>query len=173
MKARRITQIVGILLAATALVAGSNGVAVASSTRGQSSVATARAATAVYHDLAAVPSRYQEFLSCMQSDAGGMGQHFVDFSAVNDPAEDAANPEALVYAVTSDGYRLVAVEYIVPASLVDPDNPPSLFGEAFHEEFVPGAGDLYVLHAWIWDHNPAGMFKDWNPSLDACAAPRG
>jgi hypothetical protein len=23
----------------------------------------------------------------------------------------------------------------------------------------------YILHAWIWQHNPAGMFEDWNPTV--------
>lgn len=27
-----------------------------------------------------------------------------------------------------------------------------------------GAG-VYVLHAWIFEHNPAGMFEDWNPRV--------
>jgi hypothetical protein len=24
---------------------------------------------------------------------------------------------------------------------------------------------VYVLHAWIFEHNPAGMFEDWNPRV--------
>ena len=24
---------------------------------------------------------------------------------------------------------------------------------------------LYVLHAWIWQNNPTGMFMDWNPTV--------
>ena len=29
--------------------------------------------------------------------------------------------------------------------------------------------DFYELHAWIWKHNPSGMFEDWNPTV-SCAA---
>jgi hypothetical protein len=24
---------------------------------------------------------------------------------------------------------------------------------------------LYELHAWVWHHNPGGMFLDWNPTV--------
>jgi hypothetical protein len=23
----------------------------------------------------------------------------------------------------------------------------------------------YILHAWVWKNNPAGMFEDWNPTV--------
>jgi hypothetical protein len=26
-------------------------------------------------------------------------------------------------------------------------------------------GVHYVVHAWIWRHNPSGMFADWNPNV--------
>ena len=165
----RITRALGTTIAAAVLAVASPGVANASNAGGQGSLGAARAGTAAYHDLSAVPSSYEPFLPCLTSTAGGMGKHWVDFGRVVDPAEDAAHPEALVYAETSKGYRLVAVEYIVPAGLVDPNNPPSLFNQTFNAEYVPGAGDLYVLHAWIWNNNPAGMFQDWNPALDSCS----
>ena len=65
--------------------------------------------------------------------------------------------------------QLGAVEYIVPADLWDAEgheNPPVLFGQHFHLEEALG---VYVLHAWIFTHNPAGMFADWNP-LVSCLA---
>ena len=37
-----------------------------------------------------------------------------------------------------------------------------LFGETFHRN--DGAG-LWVLHVWLWNHNPAGLFADWNPTV--------
>jgi hypothetical protein len=45
-------------------------------------------------------------------------------------------------------------------------SPPTLFGQEF--ELVPagnryGIPAFYELHAWIWKHNPSGMFSDWNP----------
>ena len=104
--------------------------------------------------------------TCFDDPAGGMGVHYVKGI---DGVVDATHPEALVYEVGEHGHlRLVAVEYIVPDSLVDPANPPMLFGQHFHHhEFLP----VYVLHVWVWKHNPSGMFADWNPRVDPCPTP--
>ena len=60
------------------------------------------------------------------------------------------------------------VEYIVPDSLVDPINVPMLFGETFHHHpYLP----VFILHVWVWKHNPSGLFADWNPRVGACPAP--
>jgi hypothetical protein len=37
-----------------------------------------------------------------------------------------------------------------------------LHGRSFH---LNEALAVYVLHAWIWKINPAGMFEDWNPNV--------
>jgi hypothetical protein len=29
---------------------------------------------------------------------------------------------------------------------------------------VPAVG-FWIMHAWVWGHNPAGMFEDWNPEV--------
>ena len=31
-----------------------------------------------------------------------------------------------------------------------------------------GLPGVYELHAWLWQHNPAGMFEDFNPRV-TCA----
>lgn len=41
-------------------------------------------------------------------------------------------------------------------------DPPVLMGHEFHP--VPAAG-IWGLHAWVWKHNPDGMFADWNPEV--------
>jgi len=33
-----------------------------------------------------------------------------------------------------------------------------------------GLPPFYELHAWLWKHNPAGMFDDWNPRVVCPAA---
>jgi hypothetical protein len=33
-----------------------------------------------------------------------------------------------------------------------------------HLHLNPGLG-VYVLHAWIFKNNPAGIFEDWNPNV--------
>jgi hypothetical protein len=111
---------------------------------------------------------YEEFLECFDSDEGGMGQHYVDVSAL-DGTVDPKHPEAMVYEVRRNGrLKLVAVEYIVPSPFVDPADPPSLFGQDFH---LNAALDVWVLHAWIWKTNPAGTFADWNPRVRNCPSP--
>ncbi len=104
--------------------------------------------------------------TCFDNPTGGMGVHYVKGI---DGVVDVTHPEALVYEVGEHGHlRLVAVEYIVPDSLVDPANPPALFGQQFHHhEFLP----VYVLHVWVWKHNPSGTFADWNPRVDECPTP--
>ncbi|HEU0133127.1 MAG TPA: hypothetical protein VFQ85_19285 [Mycobacteriales bacterium] len=141
-------------------------------------LATARAATARFHDLAvATDEGYGRFtdrdgVACIdQPGEGGMGVHYVQGALVGDPAVSAGAPEALVYAPRPDGtLRLVAAEYVVIASAwdADHDDPPSLFGQEF--ELVPAGNryDLppfYELHAWIWRDNVNGMFADWNPAV--------
>ncbi|WP_330970460.1 hypothetical protein, partial [Lysobacter sp. A3-1-A15] len=60
------------------------------------------------------------------------------------------------------GLKLVAVEYLVFADDLQGDPIPELFGQQFH--FNPVV-DAWVLHAWIGQHNPNGMFADWNPNV--------
>ena len=58
--------------------------------------------------------------------------------------------------------RLVAVEYIVPfTAWTDPD-PPVLHGLVFHANQT---FQVWALHAWVFHHNPSGMFADWNPDV--------
>ncbi len=101
--------------------------------------------------------------TCFDNAAGGMGVHYVK----GIDADVTANvPEAMVYEITAGGrLKLVGVEYIVPDELVDPANPPMLFGQKFHHhEYLP----VYILHVWAWKHNPSGLFGDYNPNVRAC-----
>ena len=109
---------------------------------------------------------YVEFLDCFDSPDGGMGQHYVDLDAL-DGEVDHRHPEAMVYEVTPRGLRLVSVEYIVPSAFVDPADPPELFGQDFH---LNAELDVWILHAWVWKHNPDGVFTDYNPRVRACPA---
>lgn len=161
--------------AAVALAATMSLLAVsAASANGQAQLAGVRAATAQFHDLAAArEAGYGAFYTCTaEPGEGAMGQHFVNLSAVLDPDIDPLRPEALAYAPTDDGYRLVAVEYLVFAADWDAahEAPPSLFGQSFGlvgEGNRYGLPPFYELHAWIWQSNPSGMFYEWNPRI-AC-----
>ena len=66
--------------------------------------------------------------------------------------------------------QLVAAEYLVVQQqwLSTHDGPPALFGHTF--DFTPagnrfGLPAFYSLHAWAWEHNPAGPFTMWNPDV--------
>jgi hypothetical protein len=132
-----------------------------------------RAATAAYHSVdAALADGFVAFSldpddpntpTCFDSADGGMGVHYVRNI---DGIIDANDPEALVYEVKKDGtLNLVAVEYIIPETEVDPANPPVLFGHEFHpHSFLP----VYILHVWVWRANPSGTFADFNPDVRPC-----
>lgn len=140
---------------------------------GASDLATVREATARYHRLDAAQTAGWALLDgldhCFSNPGvGAMGYHYIDAAAL-DLSLDASHPEALVYAPDPSGkLRLAAVEYIVPAADWDAAHPgtlPSVLGHDLHLNTNLG---VYVLHAWVWMHNPAGMFADWN-SLVSCS----
>jgi hypothetical protein len=128
-------------------------------------VAQLRAITAKYHNIdKAIADGFVEITPCLSSPAGGMGFHYAIPSRIEDGVINLVEPEVLVYAPGPNGQlKLVAVEYIVPEPIWPGGaaNPPSLFGHPFHA----GPPPLLVLHAWVWKHNPAGMFEDWNPTV--------
>lgn len=136
-------------------------------------VAQVRKATAPFHILDdALAAGYAQFLGCVgEPGEGAMGTHFVNGELIGDTVVDALRPEALMFEPGPNGrMRLVGVEYIVFQDAWDAENasPPSLFGEHFHLVGSPnryGVPAFYALHAWIWQHNPHGMFEDWNPRV--------
>jgi hypothetical protein len=137
-----------------------------------------RVATAKYHGIIhAIDDGFVPFAldggdtpTCFDSESGGMGVHYVRNV---DAVVDDADPEALVYELTEGGHsRLVGVEYIVPQEFVEDEDGnvvslPHVLGQDFHKHATL---PLYVLHAWIWEMNPDGMFADFNPVLGACPA---
>ena len=146
---------------------------------GAADLSTARAATAGFHQVeAATAAGYGEFrdaanIACIETPGVGvMGIHYVNGALVSDGVVDAATPEALVYQPLANGQRrLVAVEYIVFYSMWAGASKPSLFGQEFKligSTNRYGIPAFYELHAWVWQNNPSGMFKDWNPS-GSCA----
>lgn len=101
---------------------------------------------------------------CVESPEGVMGYHFLKEELL-DLELSAESPEILVYAPQPDGgLKLVAVEYAVPIEPWDAqmEGVPSVLGQDLHAN--PALG-LYVLHGWVWEENPSGVFADWNPSL--------
>lgn len=144
--------------------------------RGWTGLDEVRLATGRYHALSnAIADGFVPFAvdgsdtpTCFESDAGGMGVHYVrNVDGVVDPSD----PEAMVYELTGSGQsRLVAVEYVVPQEFVEDASGdvvalPSVHGRDLHKHATL---PLYVLHMWLWAENPDGMFADFNPTLGAC-----
>ncbi len=127
--------------------------------------------TAKYHSIArAEQDGYGAFGGCFQDPTqGGMGFHWANQAFIGDSAIDKDHPELMVYQPLPNGQkRLAAVEYIV---FVDEweakghTRPPRLFGQDFHINPTLLQKPFYLLHAWVWDFNPAGTFMDWNPRV--------
>jgi hypothetical protein len=142
-------------------------------------LAQVRRVTARFHDLdAALAAGYELgwvngsgariITGCVfHPTAGAMGYHYFNAELMADLTTDALAPEVLVYAPDEDGeLRLVAVEWVVRGQNSNPpgvSSPPSVLGTQMHI-LVPAVG-FYIMHAWVWKPNPAGMFADWNPEV--------
>ena len=165
------------LATAAAVLAAALGLGAASASA-DGGLATARAGTAPFHSSAAAQAAGYGLLvdtagiACIDNPgAGGMGIHYVNGTLVSDDEVVAGTPELVVYEPTKAGrLRLVAAEYVVFKAAWDATHtsPPELFGREF--ELVPagnryGLPPFYELHAWLWKHNPAGIFDDWNPRV--------
>jgi hypothetical protein len=117
-------------------------------------LARARRATASYHRLDAAIA--DGFVNTGLPFIEGQGFHYINPGRIG--TLDVESPQLLVYA---PGDRLVALEWLIPASLTG-GVPPTLFGETFHG---PIPGDFFILHAWVWRANPDGMFADTHPRI--------
>jgi hypothetical protein len=159
-------------------------------TQVRDALSEAKAATAVYRrpqraeaDEYAVPPAPAPLHECIRAEDGhaAMGVHHIK-AANLDATLDAGAPEVLVYEPTEEGkLRLVALEYVVfedawkakhgdvtPQMAMHGAGTPRLFGR---DLTYVGAGNRYELppfyqiHAWVWKHNPDGMFADHNPRV--------
>ena len=145
----------------------------------QDAVSVVRQATAQFHDVEAAKAAGYELgyvngagtriiTGCIaHPTAGVMGYHYFNKSLIDDLVVDPNRPEGLVYTSGPEGQlKLVAVEYVVPGPASNPpgvSEAPTVLGMRMHI-LVPAVG-FYIQHVWVWSHNPAGMFVDWNPEL--------
>jgi hypothetical protein len=138
-------------------------------------LAEVRRATARFHRVEVAEAEgYVRGAECVASPMGGMGYHYVKGPLI-DGTVDATQPEALVYEPMKNGrMQLVAVEYIVRAADWDPHHAgaPHLGMQEFDDHRAPGSPGPpfphYQLHAWVWKHNPLGMYVPFNPVV-SCA----
>ena len=136
-------------------------------------LAELRRATARYHHPArAVADGFVPSHECVSDpELGGMGLHYAHFGRLADPAIRSTEPEVLIYEPRPNGtLRLVAVEWVSidrDQDLATDDDRPSVLGVPFDGPMVHGSGTPvhYDLHAWLWKHNPAGVFSAWNSNV--------
>jgi hypothetical protein len=142
-------------------------------------LAQVRRVTARFHDLdAALAAGYELgwvngsgqriITGCVSHPtAGAMGYHYFNAELMADLTTNLLEPEALVYAPGPEGQlRLVAVEWVVRGPNSNPpgvSEAPIVLGMPLHI-LVPAVG-FWLMHAWVWQPNPAGMFADFNPEV--------
>ena len=132
-----------------------------------------RTGTRQYVDVnAATAAGYAPFLGCVAGqDHGAMGVHYVNGTLLGAGAIDAAHPQALIYEPSSNGMRLVGVEFIVFADAWlqnNNNNPPVLDGQVFQFVDSPNRFNIpafFELHVWAWKANPQGAYVDWNNNV--------
>jgi hypothetical protein len=166
-----------LALPATALAVPADNPQGAAASNG-GSLRAAREATAKFRRLATAKSdgyavlKDAKGIRCIDMPGmGGMGVHYVNGDLVETADVKPTTPEALVYDPSASGHkRLVALEYVVFQDAWDKGHAhkPRLFGKTFKS--VPegnryGLPAFYERHAWIWKHNPAGKFADFNPRV--------
>jgi len=146
------------------------GMALSASAR-QDNIAAVRAVTARFNSIVqAKKAGYVPFYICAeQPGVGTMGQHYVNFDLVNDPAVDPLRPEALVYEPQANGtLKLVALEWVQVGPVAQPG--PTVLGLPM---IHVGSGNRYGIepdgfyerHYWLYKSNPMGAFADWNPTV--------
>lgn len=114
---------------------------------------------------------------------GAMGLHYINGNLL-DTKLDPRKPEALVYEPLKNGkLKLVALEFVVfqdAWNAKHPNRMPSLFGQMFMPvNALPNNNGLtvynippfYMLHVWLYKHNPSGRFNPWNPRVTCDFAP--
>jgi hypothetical protein len=132
--------------------------------RPQSDLANVRAAVARYHSVEAAQDAGWGLVEGLDHCFPHMGVHYI--KGPLDTSLDPLEPEALVYQYLPNGeLHLGAVEYIVPAAGWDAEDhghDPEVLGRHLHLNEDLG---VYVLHAWLFNQNPDGMYQDTNPRV--------
>ncbi|HEX6308460.1 MAG TPA: hypothetical protein VFZ69_09755, partial [Longimicrobiales bacterium] len=93
---------------------------------------------------------------------GGQGIHIGRQEWIDGNVSEL-EPELVMYEPQADGsMQFVGVEYIVPFAAWTAAEPPSALGQSFmrNEQL-----ELWVLHVWVGEDNPNGMFASWNPNV--------
>lgn len=125
---------------------------------------------------------------------GAMGHHYVrpDLLGLTAPVNGRVNgtgtytqadpPAILLYVPDGHGgLKLAGIEMLVFAEAWDAANnhPPMYRGRKFEymaddlntlRDEAHGFMPHYDLHIWLFEHNPSGLYAQWNPSLSCAGA---
>ena len=153
-----------------------------------------RAATEKYRDVdVALKAGYRQ----STEEVPNMGAHFVHPLWSLDGRFDPARPEILLYVKDdADEWELVGTSFVQSLLLAGFDHPETFVGplDNWHVHYdlctgvefksrsateaecrrdggtwVPAYG--WMIHAWVWEDNPLGVFSMWNPSIPPFAEP--
>jgi len=121
----------------------------------------AKAATVKYRSLEAAKADGYTDINVVQQN---MGFHYLK-AALADTVFNPEQPEILVYNKQHDGsIQLVAVEYAVPIPLTPNKAPEGFDGKSDNWSYST-VFNLWLLHAWVWEYNPQGIFNPTNPMV--------
>lgn len=139
--------------------------------------------------------RYIQASPCEQRPGlGAMGHHFVrpDLLGMTAPVNGRMNgtgtytdtdpPAILLYVPDEHGeLQLAGIEMLVFAAAWDAENshPPMYRGREYNymadnpdtlQDEAHGFMPHYDLHIWLFEHNPSGLYAQWNPDLSCPVA---
>lgn len=119
-------------------------------------------------------SNYRSSASFVRTDAGGLGEVFIDheYSVASSPDDlDEERPHNIYSRLTEEGtYEPLGVGWAVEADGLE--EPPTLFDREFHDpsdHHVPGQNDHYGLSVWIFDDDLDDLFAPVHPDLEGPA----
>ena len=147
-----------------------------------------RASTEKYRDIDA--ARADGFVQTTD-EVPNMGAHFLNVARSLDGEFDPSKPEILLYVHNDQGeWELVGTSFILPTEQVGPDHPDAFAGplDNWHVHYSVCTGPNvasrsstaeecrqqdglwaptlgWMIHAWVWEDNPLGVFNMWNPRI--------
>ena len=152
-----------------------------------------RASTAKYRDIeVALTEGYVQ----LTDQVPNMGAHFAHLERTIDGVFDPSQPEILIYNRNDEGeWELSGTSFVLPYQLVGTEHPKAFAGPLdnwhVHYSLCTGPGTIsrsstpeecraqkgiwvpsygWMIHAWVWEDNPLGVFHMWHPGLPPVAA---
>jgi hypothetical protein len=118
---------------------------------------------------------------------GGMGYHYSRMDNLGDDMVSLLDPEFLVYAPENGPQKsgevktkLAGFDYFLPYSdkWPGPENPNFKRPPELHDfptmkalpniKFAPSRFGGWMVHIWLWEPNPDGMYANWNRAVPLC-----